>query len=93
MGALPKPASRLLNSEEAASYCGFSVPTFKRICPVRAHKFGEGKRALLRYDRQDLDEWIDRLNQPGASSSPLTPQEALERMGLAHGKAGSRERH
>jgi len=93
MSAVPKPEARLLNETEAAGYCGFSVPTFKRICPVRPHRFGEGKRALLRYDRQSLDEWIDRLNQPNASSGPLTPQEALERMRLTHGRAGSRERH
>lgn len=93
MGQYPKPAARLLNETEAAGYCGFSVPTFKHICPVKPHRFGEGKRAMLRYDRHSLDEWIDRLNQPGASSAPLSPQEALERMRLAHAKAGSRERH
>jgi hypothetical protein len=91
--SVPRPSARLLNTEEAAGYCGLSVPKFKRICPVAPHKFGEGKRALLRYDVRSLDEWIDRLNQPNASSNPLSPQEALERMRLQHGRAGSRERH
>lgn len=89
---IPKPASRLLNSEEAAGYCGMSMPTFKRLCTVRPLRFGEGKRALLRYDRLSLDEWIDQANTPG-QSSPLSPQEALERMRLQHGRADSSERH
>lgn len=93
MCAVPKPAARLLNTEEAAGYCGFSVPTFKRICPVLPHKFGEGKRALLRYDVRSLDEWIDCLNHPASSSAPLTKEEALRRMRAKNGNVGSGERH
>jgi predicted DNA-binding transcriptional regulator AlpA len=77
------PETRLLTLEQAAGYCGFSAPIFKRLCPVRPHQFGEGKRALLRYDRHSLDEWIDGLKQ--TQSGILTAQEALERMRLAHG--------
>jgi hypothetical protein len=82
----------LLTSDEAASYCSMSLPTFKRLCTVQPLRFGEGKRALLRYDVRSLDEWIDGLNQP-SPSSPLSPHEALERMRLHHGRAGSREGH
>jgi hypothetical protein len=84
---------RLLTAEQAATYCNFSLPTFKRICTVAPLRFGEGKRALLRYDVRSLDEWIDRLNHPTTSSDPLSPEEALKRMRLQHGRSGSRERH
>lgn len=86
---IQKPAARLLTSQEAADYCCMSIPTFKRVCTVAPLKLGEGTRALLRYDVQSLDEWIDRLSHPG-SSSPLSPQEALERMRLQHDRARSR---
>jgi hypothetical protein len=92
MSTIQRPAARLLTSEEAASYCSMSLPTFKRLCLVPPLRFSEGKRALLRYDVQSLDEWIDRLSQPGPSS-PLSPQEALELRRLHHGRAGSSEGH
>jgi hypothetical protein len=53
-------APRLLTRQEAAVYCGVSVPTFEGICPVRAVALGNGKR-LERFDRLSLDRWIDSL--------------------------------
>jgi hypothetical protein len=51
---------RLLNRQQAAGYCGVSVPTFDGICPVKAIELGNGKR-LERFDRLLLDKWIDSL--------------------------------
>lgn len=86
---VPPPPARLLTSEEAAGYCRMSVPTFKLLCPVRPLRFGEGKRAMVRYDVHTLNEWIDRLNHHTPSSAP-TPQEALARMRASRGRV-SRE--
>jgi hypothetical protein len=57
-------APRLLTRQEAATYCGISVPTFEAICPVRAIALGNGKR-LERFDRLSLDRWIDKLALDG----------------------------
>lgn len=54
---VPAPASRLLTPAEAASYCRLSRPVFDRLCGVRPISFGE---RLTRYDRLDLDAWIER---------------------------------
>ena len=55
----PLPAwPRLLRRSNAAAYCGFSVPTFVRICDVAPLDLGN---RLQRWDRHDLDGWIDRL--------------------------------
>ena len=51
---------RLLTRQEAAAYCGVSVPTFDGVCPVKAIALGNGKR-LERFDRISLDGWIDSL--------------------------------
>lgn len=55
---------RLLTRQEAAAYCGVSVPTFAVICPVKAIALGNGKR-LERFDRVSLDGWIDSLALDG----------------------------
>lgn len=57
--ALPLPASRLLAHSQAAAYCSMPRTTFDRICNVRPIIFpGE---AVKRYDRRDLDAWIEGL--------------------------------
>lgn len=63
---LPILAPRLLTRQQAAAYCGVSVPTFNVLCPVRAIALGSGKR-LERYDIRSLDGWIDTLGSRGAS--------------------------
>lgn len=53
---------RLMKPACAAAYCGMSVTAFRRRCPVALIDFGDyGGRRLERYDRRDLDEWIDGL--------------------------------
>lgn len=46
-----------LNHKMAAAYCGVSVETFKKICPVKPMQFTGSSRGE-RYLRQRLDEWL-----------------------------------
>lgn len=62
----PDPPLRMLTRQQAAKYCGVSVPTFMLVCPISPVALGEGKR-LERYDIRALDEWLDRLGSDGAS--------------------------
>ena len=55
---------RLLTRQQAAAYCGVSIPTFDGICPVKAIALGTGRR-LERFDRVSLDGWIDSLTGGG----------------------------
>jgi hypothetical protein len=52
---------RLLTRQQAAAYCGVSIPTFEGICPIKVIALGTGKR-LERFDRVSLDGWINSLN-------------------------------
>jgi hypothetical protein len=74
---------RLLTKKEAASYCGTSVATFGRMCPVRPIALQFGNPRLLRYDLKDLDAWIDSLkNSDKAQDSPeLDSDQYLARLG------------
>lgn len=57
------PARRMLTSEEAADYCGFkSVNGFLAYVKVAPVKFG----VSVRYDRTDLDDYLDGLRQSPA---------------------------
>ena len=58
---------RLLSREQAAAYCGISVPTFASVCPIKAIALGHGKR-LERFDRISLDQWIDSLGSKEPTS-------------------------
>lgn len=49
---------RLLTRQQAAAYCGLSLPSFLTVCTVPVLALGTGKR-LERYDIRDLDSWID----------------------------------
>jgi hypothetical protein len=53
---------RLLKREQAAAYCGVSVPTLIKLCPVRPIALGNSKR-LERYDVHQLDKWIDTFDE------------------------------
>ena len=57
---------RMLTRQQAATYCGISVPTFMLVCPISPVALGEGKR-MERYDIRSLDEWLDKLGNDGAS--------------------------
>jgi hypothetical protein len=46
---------RMMNSTEAAGYCGLPVNRFKTACPAPMVSLG----GRLVYDKRDLDQWID----------------------------------
>lgn len=74
---LPLPPSRLLTHTQAAAYCGLSRQTFDRLCDVRPITFpGE---TLRRFDRVDLDAWIERVK--GSLPEPESDDEILARLG------------
>jgi predicted DNA-binding transcriptional regulator AlpA len=70
--SLPLPTRLLLNQEEAASYCGVSVNTFRAHVKVTPVKIGN----TVRYDRRALDRWAARQT----SSEPLSGDDWLERL-------------
>ena len=71
---------RLLCLSAAAAYAGIrSTARFRTICPVRPVALGNDAR-LLRYDRHELDAWIDGI-RIGADASP---QDWLSRLDAAH---------
>jgi len=76
--------ARLLTKKEAAAYCRLSVGAFTRVCPVRAIALQSGNPRLARYDKIDLDAWIEQLkNGPNAGgSSELGPEDYLARLDL-----------
>ncbi len=78
---------RLLTRQQAAAYCGMSLPTFEATCPVIAISMGNSKR-LERYDIKALDGWIDRL---GAEAQP-SPIERQKWLGLVEKPHVSRSR-
>ncbi|MDA9510930.1 hypothetical protein XI09_41005 [Bradyrhizobium sp. CCBAU 11386] len=75
-----------LRLDQAAAYCGLSVPTFSAVCPVKPIEFTQSSRGQ-RYLRARLDAWLASLdkNDPetgsvrrrfgdmlGKSSQPIT---------------------
>lgn len=50
-----------LRLDQAAEYCGLSVPTFEKVCPVKPIAFTESSRGN-RYLAKRLDEWMDNLD-------------------------------
>lgn len=73
--AVGLPDSRLLTPPEAADYCRLSRPLFDRTCRVRPIGFDGGR--VLRYDRLDLDQWIEAMK----TGRPETDDEILARLG------------
>jgi hypothetical protein len=57
-----------LNLDEAAEYCGLSVPTFKERCTVKPIQFTESTRGN-RWLRASLDNWLSSLD-PNKQVSP-----------------------
>lgn len=65
-GRLPYwPAA--LNQKMAAAYCGLSVDTFKKVCPVKPVKFTQSTWGE-RFVRQRLDEWLLSLDPNSPTS-------------------------
>ncbi|MEM9734725.1 MAG: hypothetical protein AAF903_14780 [Pseudomonadota bacterium] len=52
--------SRLKDLKEAAAYCGMAIPEFKANCPFASVETPNGR---TRWDRRDLDAWIDDMKQ------------------------------
>lgn len=65
---------RLLSRDQAAAYCGFSRVAFERHCPVVPMGFGDER--LLRWDRHDLDAWIENRKNPAHSPRNRVPTPA-----------------
>lgn len=64
-----------LRLDQAASYCGLSVPTFSAICPVKPIEFTQSSRGQ-RYLRARLDEWLDNLD-PNRELSAEIPRRKI----------------
>ncbi|MCK1618052.1 hypothetical protein IVA96_15645 [Bradyrhizobium sp. 159] len=51
-----------LRLDQAASYCGLSVDTFKNVCPVKPIELTQSTRGR-RYLRVRLDAWLASLDK------------------------------
>jgi hypothetical protein len=49
---------RLLTVAQAATYCGLTTTAFAKACPIRPVSAGQDPQTL-RFDRYQLDSWID----------------------------------
>lgn len=56
---------RMMTLTEAAAYCGRPAVRFKQECPITPVSFGARD---LRFDRNDLDRWLDSLKVGAASA-------------------------
>ncbi len=52
-------SSRLLTRQDAAAYCSISVTTFDSICPIIPFALVKGRTRLCRFDKHDIDLWIE----------------------------------
>ena len=51
---------RMLRQKEAADYSGLALSHFKQVCTVSPIEMRPGE---LRWDKRDLDRWIDGLKE------------------------------
>lgn len=58
-----------LRLDQAAEYCGLSVPTFEKVCTVKPIAFTQSTRGN-RYLTKRLDEWMDTLDPNAAPAEP-----------------------
>ncbi|MGR3502219.1 hypothetical protein [Pseudaestuariivita sp.] len=65
---------RMLKQSEAASYAGLPVKHFKAACPVRPVELMQG---ALRWDRLELDLWIDDVK---SGTVTVTRETILDRL-------------
>ena len=68
--------SQRLTPTEAAAYIGSTPKTLAKWRSTGRHsipflKFGTGKRASVRYDRNDLDAFLNRCRENGSGISTL----------------------
>ncbi|TXN73441.1 hypothetical protein [Methylobacterium sp. WL6] len=55
-----------MRRSQAAAYCSLSLLAFTRVCGAQAIDLGHG---VIRWDRHEIDEWIDTLRH-GPSRLP-----------------------
>jgi hypothetical protein len=74
IGRVTNPSTTLtvwpatLRLDQAASYSGLSVDTFKLVCPIKPIEFTQSSKGH-RYLRVRLDEWLSLID-PNVSVSP-----------------------
>jgi hypothetical protein len=61
-------SKRMLSKREAAEHCGRSLKRFEAECAVRPIRFPNGD---TRYDRHDLDRWLDDLKENAQNSEDI----------------------
>ena len=66
--------SQRLTPTEAAAYIGSTPKTLAKWRSTGRHsipylKFGTGKRASIRYDRNDLDAFLNRCREHGSGAA------------------------
>lgn len=57
---------RMLDATEAADYCGMATKHFKTLCPVQPVELVDKQ---IRYDKRDLDQWIDNVKTGAVDTS------------------------
>ena len=75
---------RMLTKEQAAHYCGLSVPAFIGACPPPAVSLGKTSRTH-RWDIRQLDRWLDTFT--GSSSAASVEPDMLALMRKGHARA------
>lgn len=79
-------APRLLTAEQAAAYLGYATTGVLANIPVKPRRLAEhGPGSQPKYDRAELDAWLDRLaglsvTSSGALSSPEGQTDAAEEL-------------
>ena len=59
-------SKRMMNQREAADYAGLAAKRFKQHCPVQPIEVAPRE---LRWDKIDLDQWLDGLKLGNESQS------------------------
>lgn len=73
------PEKRLLSRQEAAAYCGMSVPAFERVCPIAPLDLGGAR--LHRWDVNRINAWIDAMQGQPMNSNEADDDEWLAKVG------------
>lgn len=81
------PEPRMLTQAQAAAYCGICAEVFKKACPVIPIKM---LNRIPRYDRHDLDRWLDSLS---AFRAPLDKEMDWEQIWIDDGDGGADKGH
>ena len=74
---IPLPWKRMLSHDEAAAYCGFKS-TAQFLTQVRSRVPAVNFGKYERWDRHQLDAWLDTLSGGNVSDATLGIVEALK---------------